>query len=401
MDGEGKRRRVPRWAKWLMGVAVGLGILFYGAGGYVFSNMIHADALTPQPPTPDYGVYVRAVDGDSVTLFSEEERDDTLQPGSAGLSWEGGYGQLGAIAAVDGLEVTRGFLLVSGELPAICTGTVGACEPVDIEGVTYPTDPSDVGLEFEEGTYQSAVGPMSAWRVDAGDGTVWAVHAHGWRASRREALRSLPVYHRAGVTSLVIDYRNDPDAPRDPSGLYRFGLTEWEDVEGAVSYALGQGAERVVLVGYSTGASAEMAFMQRSDLAGRVSAVVFDAPNVDMGATVRTEAARRTIPGTPIPVPGSLTAVAMWLADLRWGVGWGEIDYTDGAGDYLVVPTLVFHGADDTRVPVDVSRRLQAAAPDQVELVVVEEAGHVASWNVDPGRYERILGGFLEEALGG
>lgn len=31
----------------------GLVLVFYVAGGVVFSNMIHADALIPRGPTPD------------------------------------------------------------------------------------------------------------------------------------------------------------------------------------------------------------------------------------------------------------------------------------------------------------------------------------------------------------
>ncbi|MGA7271315.1 MAG: alpha/beta hydrolase [Acidimicrobiia bacterium] len=255
-----------------------------------------------------------------------------------------------------------------------------------------------MGLDYQDVSYESPLGDMAAWKIGSGEGTVWAVHVHGWRASRREALRSLPTYARAGITSLVIDYRNDPDEPADPSGIYRFGRSEWADVEGAVQYAIDHGAQQLVLVGYSTGAALDLAFLQNSPLADRVSAVVFDSPNVDMGETVRFAATKRTLPGTSIAVPASLTAVAMWLSDLRWDVSWSEIDYVDRAAQTIQVPTLVFHGLDDDRVPVEVSRRLATQAPGWVRLVEVEGAGHVTSWNVDPGRYEQTLLDFLEQS---
>jgi pimeloyl-ACP methyl ester carboxylesterase len=116
-----------------------------------------------------------------------------------------------------------------------------------------------------------------------------------------------------------------------------------------------------------------------------------------MGATVTHEASKRTIPGTPVPVPGSLTAVAMLIADLRWDIDWRGIGYVERAGDIIEIPTLVFHGVDDDRVSIEVSRRLRDQAPDQIRLIEVEEAGHVTSWNVDPEAYERALAQFLDD----
>lgn len=391
-------KRLPRWSKIVIGLIALFGLLFYVGGGFVFADMIREDALIPQPPTPDYGVYVVTVDADTITITSEKERQDTTHPGLAGLAWNGGYGRLGEILSSEGLTVTRSFQLVSGTMPDTCSVPLAECDPVDIEGYTYQTGPSDVGLASAEVSYQSSLGTMGAWQVDSGDGSVWAIHAHGWRAARRETVRSLPIYHEAGITSLVIDYRNDPAAPDDPSGFYRFGRTEWEDIEGAVRFALDNGAEEIILVGYSTGAAAHMAFLEHSDLADRVTAVVFDSPNIDMGETVRVAAADRTIPGTSLPIPGSLTFSAMLIADLRWDIGWNEINYADRAAEIIGVPTLVFHGLADEIVPVDVSRRLQAQAPDLVLLIETPEAGHVKSWNIDPDSYKATLGEFLAGA---
>lgn len=392
----GPRRR-RRWVNITLATLLALVLAFYIGGGIVFSDMIHADALTPQPPTPDNGVYVAAIGDERITLTSAEEREDTTRPGIAGLFWEGGHGQVADIVETNGPAVTRLFSLVDGALPVTCPGPVTSCDQVDLDSWVFPADPTDVGLAFDAVRIPAPLGDLGAWRVPGGDGTVWAIHAHGWRASRREALRSLPTYNLGGVTSLVIDYRNDEGAPKDPSGLYRFGRSEWEDVEAAVAYALSNGAERVILVGYSTGAALHLAFMENSDLAERVTAMVFDSPNVDMGETVRHGATKRSLPGTSIPVPSSLTGVAMLIADLRWDVGWGEIDYVERAGDIITVPTLVYHGTNDDRVPIDVSRRLRDSAPDQVQLVETPGAGHVTSWNVDTDRYVDTLTGFLRE----
>lgn len=394
------RVKAPRWLK-ISGVLVATLItIFHLAGGIVFANMIHDDALTPEPPTMNLGVYVTAVSEDRITLTSRDAREDTTRPGLAGLWWEGGYGLLGDIASVDGLEVTRAFEVVSGSSPEPCVGDLDGCKEVDIEGYTYQADPSDVGLAFEEVTFTAPIGDLGAWRIDSGDGTDWVIHVHGWRAGRRDAVRTLPTYHAAGFTSLVIDYRNDENAAPDPTGMYRFGKTEWEDVEAAVRYAVDQGATTVVLHGYSTGVAINLAFLEKSATTDPVVATVSDSPNIDMAETVRHEASKQSIPGTPIPVPGSVTAVAMFIADLRWDVGWSDIDYVDRAEEIVDIPMLVFHGVEDDRVPIDVSRRFRDQKPDLIDLHEVPSAGHVTSWNVDPAAYERTLAGFLEQIVG-
>ncbi len=270
-------------------------------------------------------------------------------------------------------------------------------DEVDFDSWYYPTDPADARLAFENVQYQSPLGDFDAWYVPAADqpATTWAIHAHGWRTDRRESIRPLDTFYGAGIDSLVIELRNDPDAPADPSGLYRFGRTEWQEIEGAVRYAMDNGAEQVILAGYSTGATGEMAFLEQSELADNVVAIFFDSPNLDFGRAVMVEARDTAlIPGLPFTVPDSLTATAMAIADLRFDVGWREINYVDDEG-VLTVPSLVFHGDQDGTVPLSVSEDFAAANPEWVQLVVFPGADHVRSWNADRTRYETTLGDFL------
>lgn len=207
----------------------------------------------------------------------------------------------------------------------------------------------------------------------------------------------LPVLHRKGLTSMIIDYRNDPGAPADPSGHYRFGLDEWRDVESAVDYALGHGAEDVICVGYSTGAAHIMSFLEQSPRADSVAGLILDAPNVILAETVRHGTRDLRIPGFGVRASPLLIELGMWIADLRWGVDWERTNYVERADTTIEVPTLVFHGTSDQRVPISVSRQLEARAPRLIRLHEVPAAGHVMSWNADPDAYERTVEQFLSE----
>ena len=197
----------------------------------------------------------------------------------------------------------------------------------------------------------------------------------------------------AGYPALLITYRNHPDAPADPSGRLQYGLTEWKDLEAAVDFALTEGAEDVVLVGYSMGGGIVISFLYESPLADRVRGVVLDAPMLDFGAAVDLGAENRSLPGG-LPIPDTLTATAKWMAGLRYDVEWGNLDYLDRAEE-LGVPILLFHGVEDDIVPVETSNELARQRPDLVTYQRVEEARHLESWNLDPARYESSLTEFL------
>ena len=377
-----------RWARRLGIVFVVVVTLFYVGGGWYFSGEIRNGGLEPRAPERDFGVTVEQINGDVIVLGG----DDTAihDPGEYALFWEGGFGFLGDVESVTPQGVRRPFVVAAGSLPPL------APSEVDLDSWLY-RDPTDAGLVFDEVSYHSPVGAFDAWYVPAGESAAatWAIHAHGWRADRREAIRFLPAYSEAGIDSLVIEYRNDQGAPPDPTGFYRFGRSEWADIDSAVRYALGHGANRIILVGYSTGAAAEMAFLQRSNLAGTVVAVVFDSPNLDLGRVVKAQAQDTAlIPGLPFTVPDSLTAAAMLIADIRYDIGWQDINYIDHP-DPLTVPALVFHGDADLTVPLSVSKDFANAHPGQVKLVITSGADHMRSWNVDRGHYERVLNEYV------
>lgn len=358
--------------------------------GWIIANGLYRGALDVGPRPEDLGVRVREVSDERITLEAPTPRQDIGHPGTLGLVWDQGYGRIGDVIDVVGPRFIRAYRPMKGT-PPLCLGDLESCPPVAIDPFTYPNGPGDVGLEYEEATFESPLGSMGAWLVP-GRGSTWAIHCHGWTAERRELVRMLPAFHRAGINSLVIDYRNDPGTPGDPSGRYRFGLTEWEDVEGAVRTALDHGADRVLLTGCSTGGALVMAFLERSSLAGSVVAVVLDSPNVILVDAFRR--ATRDVRATRLMVECGL-----WIADLRWKIDWEATNFVSRAGEILTMPTLVFHGTSDQTIPIAVSRRLQAGAPDLVELVETPAAGHVMSWNADPERYERYLTGFLDRVL--
>ena len=352
-----------------------------------YTNVLDAGALRPDLDAPAFDLRIVAVSDATVTLAADgaDADDDWRRPGVWGLEWDGGYARVGPILQSEPDEVTRELVRVVGQ-PA-------PGRPARIDSYAYPGDPSQaLGLLFVQTAIPSDIGDLPAWFLPVSgelEVDTMVIFVHGKDADLRQSLRFLRVLHDdLSLPVLIVSYRNDGIAPDGPDKRYRYGRDEWRDLEAAVRYARGlKVADRFVLFGHSMGGAIIMSFMERSSLAGDVSALILDSPVLDFEAVIDYAADRRDL-------PGPLTTLAKRLAGLRFDVDWGDLDYLEGA-DALSVPVLLFHGEDDTKVPIRTSEALLRARPDLVTFVRVAGAEHVASWNADPGAYEQALASFL------
>jgi uncharacterized protein len=394
-------RRRRRWPGRLLIGALIAAAIFYGGGGVYFSNVLNERAMDGASRRKDTKALEPDVEvvsleegaaGQQITLRGFDGGPMPPMLGLQGLRWEGGYAQVLDLGPNDPGPVVASFTLVTGEAPGI-----GA--PAELDARYYPQGPLESEhLALQEISVPGLLGDYPAWvgtPVGPSDSKdTWAIVVHGNSLSAADGLRMVPILTLAGYPTLVATYRNDPGAPEDPSGKLRYGLTEWGDLEAMVRYALDQGSDGVVLDGYSMGGAVIMAFLQRSDLADQVHAVILDAPMLDFSETVDDNAAREEIaPG--VPLPSSLTEVAKWIAAKRFDVDWDALNYLADTDAYADIPFLVFHGTADTTVPIATSREFAALLPDQVQLIEVDGAEHIESWNPDPDAYDSAVRAFL------
>lgn len=376
---------VGRVLKWVLTLGF-FGVVSASAlGAWRFSDLFYQDALLPPftLPEPVYGDgLVVSVTNDRITLqIAETATPSIRQEGLYGIQWPGGHGQVGEIMEADTSMVVRKFVAVEG---APRPG-----DEVSVNGTRYYDDPlSDLGIDFADVDVRTELGDAPAWYVE-GDSNTWVIFVHGKGVERTEALRALPSFVDNGHPALVITYRNDAGLEPDRSGIYQFGLTEWRDLEAGVQWVLNQGAQRVILFGYSMGGAITIEFMHRSSLNDRVAGLVLDAPMLDLGRIVDRNARDQGI-------PAMLASASKTVAAMRFGLNWSEMNYLAKL-DRIAVPVLLFHGSDDRRVPIELSEDLAAALPELVTYLPVENAGHVESWNVDRGAYEAALQDVMDQ----
>jgi alpha-beta hydrolase superfamily lysophospholipase len=297
-----------------------------------------------------------------------------------GLETRDAYAVLGTIVATEGNVVTRELVNVHGEIH------VG--EPARLDIPAYPRDPQGLdALFYQTVHYSGPLGEMPAWFIP-GDGDTWFIYVHGKASAPREGWRLFSVPAALGMPVLAIHYRNDPEAPSIEGDRYHYGETEWEDLEAGMRWARERGARRFVLAGHSMGGAVVLSLMYRSPMADEVSALVLDAPTLDLSRTIESGIEDAGVPGFAAPL---LRRIVGWRED----VDFADVDYLSRA-DRLATPVLLFHGSDDRLVPVDLSRELAATRPDIVTYVEVAGAGHTQAWNADPDRYQSALERFLQ-----
>ena len=377
-----------RRARLIAGLAV-FGLLLVALIGVaVISWLFSSKLLDPDHSLGPFGVAVERAelrDTDGAGRVTFERTEDSARRGVYGLGFEGGHAIAGAVTDRSESEVDR---RVSGLRGRLERGT-----KVAFEADVWAGDPRTArAIPFRGISFPSQLGPMPAWRVE-GRGSTWAIFVHGHNATRREGLRVLGSLRRARLPSLLIAYRNDPGAPPSRDGLLHLGATEWRDVESAARYALARGARSFVLLGDSMGGAIVSQFVHESPLAKRVRALVLDAPVLDWKAVVDLQADERGL-------PRFLGTTTEWAVSRRIEFDWDAFDQVARAREFGM-PILLFHGTEDTTVPISNSEAFARALPRLVQYHRVPGAGHVESWNVNPRRYDRLVREFLATRLAG
>ncbi|GEB45614.1 MULTISPECIES: alpha/beta hydrolase family protein [Microbacterium] len=363
-----------------LGVALAASATALGAVSFRMARTV----VRPAGRRPDTRI-VR-LDAAAQTISLERTPNTTL-PGRYGLFTVGSveYLRLGSIVGEDGTTVTRKLLT---HVPAD-----GDLAPEAAFSGWYFDKPDDLLLPFRSLDIDTGVGACPAWEFPAErDSDVWVVQVHGRGTTRSETLRAVPVFHALGISSLVVSYRNDGDAPRSPSGTYALGATEWRDVDAAIGYARRRGARHVLLMGWSMGGALSLQAALESPHTDVIAGLVLDSPVADWRTVLTFQGRAMRLP-RPVIALAERTLASTWGATaLRSGepIPLDRLDAVSRAAE-LRHPVLILHSDDDGFVPSDASHALARARPDLVTMETFTVARHTKLWNYDEMRWTTAI----------
>jgi uncharacterized protein len=230
-------------------------------------------------------------------------------------------------------------------------------------------DPGKRGLAWKSIDLGPDRGPaLESWLLP-GPGYYTVLWLHGNAVNMGDVLdRVEPLVKRFGATVMMVDYRGFGDSPGEPSesGLYA-------DADEAMKFLIerrGITPERLVIYGHSLGGGVAVEMARRYKPAALVIESTFTSIP-DMG--------RLSYPWLPVE----------WLVSSRFD----NLAKIPGLSSRL----LVIHGDADHKVPLEMGRRLYAAAHPPKAMLVVPGAGHSDCWKAGGEAYweawERVLGG--------
>ncbi|MDJ0336604.1 alpha/beta fold hydrolase [Salinibacterium sp. G-O1] len=315
----------------------------------------------------------------------------TVLPGEYGLIYDNGRGHARIGSVIDG-GAEQGFVIRA------FSSVTGTAIPRQGEGAfvrdVYRT-PAALGLPFENVDIVSDAGTSPAWVVTPGSGsysTVWAIHLHGIRTTRSVVLPGVLALSGLGITSLVVSWRGDTEGPQTANGTSFLGQEEWRDVEAAIAFVMSSGAESIIFIGWSMGATIARLLMERSRFRDRVAGMVLISPVTSWRAVIKRAIRAARLPaavawGVEVALGNR---VLSRFAGLSTPVSLGALESVS-TNHTRPVPTLVIHNPGDDLVPFSTVAAYVARNSKHTELVVFEESPHAMEWNVEPKKFEETL----------
>ncbi len=387
-------------------------IALLGVGWY-FSGLIYESGLNPEftetesVGTAEDRVVVESITSKSIKLNVEEEQWGVmLENGIYGIIGQNGDAVIGKILNTNGNIIERELLQINGSLVTgdRIAGSAGLLldEKTGIykilgtsgwsgqatQGIYTPK--SVVDIEYEDIFYQSDIGQFPAYLTSSGDDGV-VIFVHGFRGDySREVFAQLRAKDLMdmGFRSMIISYRNDRGLPKDPSGIFQYGVSEWKDIDAAIDEAR-KISENVVLWGISGGGGPVSSWIQNTDDISKVSGIIYEAPVISFWESVEVNGAAR------FPwLPQGLFSYFKIVTELRYGVDFDSMDFRDAVIN-SDIPVLLFHGDDDEWVPVEMSDLIAESRNKNFTYIRSENVGHVTSWNADPENYVLQMSVFL------
>lgn len=287
-----------------------------------------------------------------------------------------------------GISMVLNHLLTPGSVD--WSGENNPNPPTDPFELGYRGDPlKALGLPFESVTYPTELGDADAWFVPAANmAGPWAVYVHGIGGIRENGYRQLSILNEAGIPTLLITYRNDKGAPAEADPLYSFGVSEWRDLDAAVSWMVGRGAPSVILVAESMGGGIAGQFLMNSEQIEKVAALALDAPALDI-----TEVVADKLGAKALPFAKTIATAGIAVFDLYRKAQLSKAVSLDAVASFPA-PLFLAHGTADGLVPIAISDRLVAERTAPTSYLRTN-ANHLLSFKEDPARYRAEMLGFL------
>lgn len=237
---------------------------------------------------------------------------------------------------------------------------------------TLANTPAILKLSYEEIWIPVGGEKIHGWWIPAATAKALTVlFLHGNASNNGDGIYRAFRFHQLGLSVLLVDYRGYGRS----EGYFPNETRVYEDAQSAWNYLTQTRQippEQIILYGHSLGGAIAI------DLAVRypdISGIIVESSFTSMRDMVNFIGADRIF-----PTDWLLTHQFDSLTKVR----------------SLQMPILVIHGSSDRVIPVEMSYKLFAAAPDPKKLSIVPNAGHDNIAQIGEQRYLTTLDRFIQ-----
>lgn len=247
-------------------------------------------------------------------------------------------------------------------------------------------------LPYDDVTFASADGlvQVHGWWIPAGSSDRTVVLSHGYGANREESW--VPMYdiasllHGLQYNVLMFDYGYADSSGRLPA---TGGVTESEQLLGALRFARAQGSRELVVWGFSMGAGTALQTALKTDL---IDGMILDSTFIPDADSIYYNLKRY------VSLPKSLSIELLSrLVPMFAGTRLEDIPSSEAMSTSFGYPVLVIYGTADDKSPASISESVAAAQTNPLsQLWTVPGAIHEMIFRTHPEEYVRRTSEFLQ-----
>ncbi|NGZ77466.1 alpha/beta hydrolase [Saccharibacillus alkalitolerans] len=257
----------------------------------------------------------------------------------------------------------------------------------------YSNPKQAVNMDYKDVTFPAADGSriMQGWYIPADDAESkkTIVLSHGYGANREETW--IPMYdianyaHRLNFNVIMFDYGFASHGSKE---VATGGKKETQQLLGAVQYAKQNGAEQVVVWGFSMGGGTAL---QSALISDDIDAMILDSAFLLQPDTLYHNI-RQNI---SLPRHPSLEILQMLFPILN-GTSLHQIPYREVEQKDYPIPIFFIHGTEDTKAPYQIAEQLAANQTNpNSRSWIVQNSHHELIFREHPREYLRRVSNFL------
>lgn len=230
---------------------------------------------------------------------------------------------------------------------------------------------------------------LKGWYFSVTGSNKTIILAHGYEKNRlhfgEETIHLVKNLLDTGYNVLAFDFRNCGESGGDTT---TFGVYEKDDLLGAIQYVKNKGSETIVLMGFTTGASAcLLAAADSKD----VDAVIAESPYSALNTYFEENI--DILSGLPkVPFNKATTLATFLLA----GIDPDEARPEKAVLSISPRPILLIHSKDDSKVPIENSRSIyRASNSSSIKFWEAIGADNEEIYQYNPEEYVKRVTNFL------